>query len=380
MNQIHTTQVNLSSNIINFGIGQPGFDLLPVDIIRQAADLRMAAGDTSFLNYGYELGDGHFRLALAYFLQQHYGIPVTADSLMVTAGASQAIDLICTLFTKPGDVVFVAEPSYFLALRIFADHHLQVVGIPTDDDGIIIESLEEAFTDQKPKLLYTVPSFQNPTGATLTSERRRQLAALSAEHNFLILADEVYQLLNYDKAPPPPMASYIDNEHIFSVGSFSKILAPGLRLGWIQAAPSLLHRLADSGLVDSGGGLNPFTSNIVRIVLEQGWQDAHLAELKAIYKRRVQVMDAGLKRCLPDFAQFVTPAGGFFFWLTLPETIDTSALQESAHKYEVGFQPGTKFSSTHGQQNKMRLSFAFYSEEEIQQGIERLGSLIAAVV
>jgi len=292
MNQIHTTQVNLSSNIINFGIGQPGFDLLPLDIMRRAADLRMSDGDTSFLNYGYELGDGYFRLALASFLQQHYRITVSAESLMVTSGASQAIDLICTRFTQPGDVVFVAEPTYFLALRIFADHNLRVIGIPTDEDGLVIEALVAALADQRPAFLYTIPTFQNPTGATLPKKRRQQLVALSAEYDFLIVADEVYHLLNYAMAPPPPLASYIENEHVFSVGSFSKILAPGLRLGWIQAAPSLLQKLADSGLVDSGGGLNPFTSNLVRIVLEQGWQDAHLADLKAICHTSIHRVNA----------------------------------------------------------------------------------------
>ena len=164
MNLIRTTQANPGADIINLGIGQPGLDLLPLDFIRQAADLRMRAGDTTLLNYGYELGDGYFRLALARFLQQKYGIPVEAESLMATAGASQGLDLLCNCFSKPGDIVFVEEPTYFLALRIFADRDLQVIGLPTDDDGLVIDSLVAALADHQVAFLYTVPTFQNPTG------------------------------------------------------------------------------------------------------------------------------------------------------------------------------------------------------------------------
>ena len=376
MNQIHTTQVNLSTNIINFGIGQPGFDLLPLDIMRRAAEIRMSSSDTSLLNYGYELGDGYFRLALASFLEPHYNLPVSADSLMVTCGASQALDLICTLFTKPGDLVYAAEPTYFLALRIFEDHGLEVNGLPTDEKGLIIADLEAALEDRRPTLLYTVPTFQNPTGATLPHERRQKLVALAQEYNFLIAADEVYHLLHYDQPPPLPLAAYIESEKVFSIGSFSKILGPGLRLGWVQAAPALLNKLAGSGLLDSGGGLNPFTSNLVRVVLEEGWQDAYLANLKTTYQRRAAVMADALKRHLGGTAQFTMPSGGFFFWLTLTPGVDTTALLPAAHEKLVGFQPGIKFSSSNSQQNKMRLSFAFYNEDEIERGIVRLGRVI----
>ncbi|MDX1414288.1 MAG: PLP-dependent aminotransferase family protein [Candidatus Promineifilaceae bacterium] len=377
MNEIHTTQVNLSSDIINFGIGQPGFDLLPLVILRQAADLRMSWGDTHFLNYGYELGDGYFRIALASFLEPHYDLAISPDTLMVTAGASQAIDLICTRFTQPGDVVFVAEPTYFLALRIFADHRLQVVSIAADQDGLIIDELATALEMHRPALLYTVPAFQNPTGATLSQERRQQLVKLAEEHDFLIVADEVYQLLDFGHKPPPPLACFIESQHVFSVGSFSKILAPGLRLGWIQAAPELLKFLADSGLVDSGGGLNPFTSNIVRVALEEGWQDEHLIDLKEVYKQRAARMGSALGEHLPDSVEFDPPTGGFFYWLGLPEIVDTSRLLQTAQKQKVGYQPGIKFSSRQSQHNKMRLSFAFYDEDQIVEGIARLGSVLS---
>ena len=376
MTSIRTTQIDLTTDLINFGIGQPGFDLLPLDIMRRASELRLSQGDTELLNYGYEQGDGYFRLALARFLEQGYGCPVTADSLFITAGASQALDLICTLFTRPGDTVFVEEPSYFLALRIFADHHLNLISLPTDENGLIMAALEEALARHHPIFLYTIPTCQNPTGATLPADRRRQLLALSQQHDFLIVADEVYQLLSYTDSPPLPLAAAIAEGKVLSVGSFSKILAPGLRLGWIQAAPLLLARLITSGLVDSGGGLNHFTSNIVRVVLEQGWQESHLAHLRTVYQRRLQAMQTALQAHWGGVVRFVAPQGGFFFWLALADGVDTAVLLSRAHQHRVGYQPGIKFSSQQGLHNYLRLCFAFYDEATIVKGIERLGLTI----
>jgi DNA-binding transcriptional MocR family regulator len=377
MNEIRTTQANPAPDFINFGIGQPSPDLLPLEIVREATAIRLGEGDASLLNYGYEQGDGYFRLELARFLQRSTHIPVTDDSLMVTAGASQALDLICTRFTKPGDIVFVEEPTYFLALRIFADHHLQVVGLPIDEDGLIIEQLVSALKEQHPAILYTVPTFQNPSGVTLSQAKRQRLIELSEQYDFLVVADEVYHLLDYGLAPPPPLASFSDSGHVLSIGSFSKILGPGLRLGWIQAAASLLQGLISSGLLDSGGGLNPFTSNLIRIVLERGWQDEHLVRLKAVYKSREETMGAALDHHLSDYASYAAPNGGFFFWLALPEKLDTLDFLAEAREYQVGFQPGARFSSNQALRNYVRLSFAYYHDSEIQKGIERLAKAIA---
>ena len=163
------------------------------------------------------------------------------------------LDLICTLFSKPGDTIFVEEPSYFLALRIFADHGLNVVSLPMDKQGLVIEAIEEYLDREKPVFLYTIPTFHNPSSVTLAADRRARLNQLSREHNFLIVADEVYQLLNYEGAPPSPLAAYIDGNSVISLGSFSKIMAPGLRLGWIQAGGEILARL-DSAPRPNGRG------------------------------------------------------------------------------------------------------------------------------
>ena len=376
MHRIPTAQAELPPEMIDFGVGQPDFDILPLEIVRRAAAERLAAGDTTLLNYGYEQGDGYFRLALADFLTRGYAMPVDADSLLVTAGASQTLDMLCTLYTQPGDVILVEEPTYFIALRIFADHRLRVVGVPTDAHGLRMDALEDAVVEHRPALVYVIPSFQNPTGATLPEDRRRQLADLSRRHGFTVVADEVYQLLGYTETPPAPMAAYLDRGNIVSVGSFSKILAPGLRLGWLQAAPAVIERLVNGGLIFSGGSLNHFTSNIVRVALERGWQDEYLAELHALYRTRIDVLDAALRAELGERVRYTKPTGGYFFWLRLPEGVDAAALRPRAQALNVDFRPGINFSGNDGLHNYLRLSFAFYNAARLEEGARRLGQVL----
>ncbi|RME57293.1 MAG: PLP-dependent aminotransferase family protein [Caldilineae bacterium] len=374
---LRSTQVDRTSTVINFGIGQPDFDLLPLEIMQRAAQVRFMEGDAEFLNYGYEQGDGRFRQALAAFLSAGYGQGLDPAQLMITAGASQALDLLCTLFTQPGDTIFVEEPSYFLALRILQeDHGLRAIPLATDEQGLIPAAVEEALTRHRPKLLYTIPTFQNPTGRTLPADRRARLVELAQEYGFLLVADEVYHLLHYGAPPPPPLAAWIHTGHVLSIGSFSKILAPGLRLGWVQATPAHVRRFVGSGLVDSGGGLNPFTSNLVRVALEAGWQEEYLAELRRVYAARLQTMDAALQEHLGSHAHWTTPQGGYFFWLTFSEEVDTSALLQAALAQEVGFLPGVRCSSIGDLRNAMRLCFAHYNEDAIREGVRRLGEVL----
>lgn len=371
---IQTSQINIPPGFIDLGLGDPQFALLPLDLIHQAAGQLFAGNDPSFLQYGAEQGDGRFRQALAKFLSRGYGFLVESDSLFVTAGVSQALDLICTLFTRPGDIIFVEEPSYFLALRIFADHGLRVIPIRTDESGLVIESLEEKLSEFHPKFLYLIPVFQNPTGHTLTRERRARLVALSGTHDFLVVADEVYQFLNYTTTPPSSFAAWTAERNVIALGSFSKILAPGLRLGWIQAESEKINCLVGCGLLDSGGGLNPFVSSVVREVIESGGLEKNIGKLKAVYGSRLIRMESSLRRHIPE-AQFVTPAGGYFFWVHLPG-VETEALREKARARHVDIRPGILFSSRGGLREYMRLSFVFYDEEEIEEGIQRLAKCL----
>jgi len=367
---IPTSQIYIPEGMIDLGAGDPDFSLLPLDMLRYAAEACFAKGDPSFLQYGAEQGNGYFRMALAGFLGRGYSFPVDPDTLFVTNGISNALDLICAHFTRPGETIFVEEPTYFLALHIFADHDLCIVPIQTDGGGLVIEALEEKLAEFQPKFLYTVPTFQNPGGHTLSEERRERLVSLSQARGFLIVADEVYHFLNYSGQQINPFAAYTDLETVISLSSFSKILAPGLRLGWMQVHPSKIKPLTGSGLLDSGGGLNPFTSAIVRELIEAEDLEKNIANLITTYRARLKVMDAALRREIPQ-SQFITPQGGFFFWVRLPG-VDTGKLRGEARDFHVGFRQGDLFSSQGGMHEYVRLCFSFYDEEKIEEGIGRL--------
>ncbi|HEX2697255.1 MAG TPA: PLP-dependent aminotransferase family protein [Anaerolineales bacterium] len=377
-NSLQTVQISVPPDVIDLGRGDPGLSLLPLDLLRRAAEIRFAANDPSFLQYGTEQGDGFFRLALAQFLSKGYGFSVDPDELFVTNGISNALDQICTLFTQPGDTVFVEEPSYFLALRIFADHHLRVVSIETDENGLIPASLRDRLAESRPKFLYLIPTFQNPTGHTLTQERRDELVALSREYDFMLIADEVYHFLNYTQRPPKPFAAYNNSSKVISLGSFSKILAPGLRLGWVQAHPETLKQLINCGLLDSGGGLNPFTSAIIRGAVESGDLEQNISKLVNTYRERVAFMDSCLRKYIPELS-YAIPHGGYFFWARLPSNLDAAELQKKAEPFKVNFRAGVRFSSQDRLKDYMRLCFVFYEPNQIEDGIKRLNQCLKAL-
>ena len=367
--------------MIDFGNGQPSLSLLPVQALRTAADHFLAQGNATLLQYGADQGDAGFRESLAQFLSRRYATPVHARHLMVSASASQALDLVCTRFTRRGDTIFVEEPTYFLALHLFRDHGLQVVGIPIDDEGMQMDALRDALTRHRPTMLYTIPTFQNPSGTTMSAVRREQLMTISREHDLLVVADEVYHLLDFGTAPPLPLAAYAHsaNAHsahaqsarVISLGSFSKICAPGLRLGWIQSAPTLLDTLMNSGLVQSGGGLNPFVSGVMRSMLELGLVEVGLDHLREVYAERSRVLCRALRDELPT-ARFVEPHGGYFVWLELPRDISATQLLPLAVAVGVRFHPGTRFISRDGFAQWMRLSFAHYDAPMLVEGVHRL--------
>ncbi len=367
---LQTIQTLIPPDFIDLGTGDPQLKLLPLEMLRDAAAHRLSQGDRDFLQYGLEQGDGYFRAELAKFLSSRYGFPVSHDELFTTAGISSALALLCSLFTKPGDTIFVEEPSYFLALRIFADYGLRVASIPTDEAGLVIDDLIHALNESKPKFLYIVPTFQNPSGHTLPQERREQLVELAKEHDFLILADEVYQFLSYTQTPPKSFGTYIDSEHVISLGSFSKILAPGLRLGWLQTHSSILQKITACGMLDSGGGMNPFTSAIVRSLIENGGLDGNISMLLGVLGERVRGMSELLQKHIPQ-AQFIPPHGGYFFWLKIAG-MDTTEFRKKAKMQKVDLRPGILFSSRKGLTEYFRLSVSYYDVNQIEEGILRL--------
>jgi len=368
---LSTIQIQTPPGVIDLGRGDPPLSLLPLDLIRESAQIRLSGNDNSFLQYGTEQGDGYLLLALSNFLTKNYGLNVQPENLFITNGISNALDLICTLCTQAGDTVLVEEPSYFLALRIFADHHLNVVSIDTDENGLIPASLEEKLSESRPQFLYLIPSFHNPTGYSLSQERRERVVQLAKEHDLLIVADEVYHFLNYGSQPFTPIAFHTDAKNVISLGSFSKILAPGLRLGWLQAHPDIIKRFAACGLLDSGGGMNPFTSAVVRGVIESGGLENNIGKLRHIYQNQVAAMDEALRLHLRD-AVYKVPQGGYFFWVRLNDRVNASELRKKVSTFKVDFRPGALFSSRNGLENYMRLCFIHYEVDDIQEGILRL--------
>jgi 2-aminoadipate transaminase len=362
--------------VINLGIGQPSADLLPVNLLREASEEFFKVANPQELNYGEKQGDIRFRESLAVFLSLEYGVDTRAESLLLSCGNSQALDFICERFTKPGDTVFVEEPTYFLAFQIFRDHGLNIVPIAMDQDGLVIEALEQALKTSVPVLLYTIPSFSNPGGQTLSESRRNRLVDLSREHDFVIAADEVYQMLPYFGEVPPALGTMIDRGNVLSMGTFSKIMAPGLRLGWIQAPAHLMEIALDSGWINSGGAVNHVTSHIVRHAIDMGLQTSFIEQLRNSYRGRVLAMDESLQEHLSGHARWIRPDGGYFFWLEVDESIDVLELRSRAFDRGVGFQPGEVFTSTGDYKNYIRLSFAHYSEADIHKAVSRLASML----
>lgn len=364
-----------ADNLIDLSLGHPGSDLLPLGEFRQMAARALATAEPELLQYGPKQGAPAFRSALAELLGSSLGVCVDPDSLFVTSGASQALDLVCTVLSEPGDVVLVEEPTYFLALRVFASRGLKVRGIPVDEDGLVIEALEEVLRETRPAFLYTIPTYQNPTGVTLSEERRKRLVEISREHDLPVVADEVYQLLDFGTPPPPPLISFDPDGGVVSISSFSKILGPGLRLGWIQAGPEMITRFVTSAVLTSGGGLNPIASAIVGEGLTSGFQREHLSGLKREFAARLRRFAPAVREALPE-AEFTMPGGGYFLWLRLPG-VDAYELAAVAKQQGVAFQPGPAFSSQAGLSEHVRLSWSYYDAASLATGVGRLARAVA---
>ena len=371
--------ISIPEGVIDLGWGHPSPRLHPTDMLRRATDIVLADGAPIPLQYGATQGYGPLLHSLAEFLsaQDSYTSPVSPQELFLTAGASQAIDHTTTLFTQTDDTVFVEEPTYYLIQSIFEDHGLKVVGVPTDNDGLRMDALEAMLADrsvQTPKMLYIIPTYQNPSGSVLPADRRSKLVELAQQHGFLVLADEVYNLLHYGKPPPPPIASFDTSEEgcVISLGSFSKILGPGLRTGWLQARPPMIQRFATAGLTISGGGLNHFTSTLVHAVLEQGMLQDNIAILRSTYGERVSAMSAAVRKHLGDAVDFTAPGGGYFFWLTFNDGTNTDALLPIAQEHGVNYRPGTAFSASGAFTNAIRLAFALYEPDMLAEGVRRI--------
>eukprot|EP00644_Phytophthora_capsici_P004809 jgi/Phyca11/502585/fgenesh2_kg.PHYCAscaffold_1_\ len=310
-----------ADEMINFKVGQPAPAMLPLDKIREAATLKFAETDPMYLQYGVIKGYPKFRKTLAEFLTKGYQHEVDPEKLFVTNGVTGGLALICSLFLQSGDLVFMEEPSYFLALSIMKDFKINVRQIRMEEDGLDIDELERLLKRGiVPKMLYTIPTCHNPTGRTLSVEKRKRLVDLSVKYGFIIIADEVYQLLSFPHVtPPPPMFTFDEHDTVLALGSFSKILAPALRLGWIQGSHKLLSKIEACGQLDSSGGINPVISGIVHSAIASGLQQQHLDETVQTLWGRADALMKELKAHLPEGVTFEVPDGGYFVLVRLPE-------------------------------------------------------------
>ena len=371
---------------VNFQVGQPAASLLPLETVREAAALKLVEDDPLLLQYGNIAGYPAFRESLAGFLSgaDGYGVHVSSEELFVTNGVTGGLSLVCTLFTEPGDVVFAEEPSYFLALSIFKDHKLNCTQIPMDEHGLDVDALEKMLESGViPKFVYTVPTAHNPTGRTLLPERRERLVALSKQYGFYVVADEVYQLLTFPQnKAPPPMFTFEEPDcadpTVISMGSFSKILAPALRLGWIQSSRPILEKIFACGQLDSSGGMNPVISGIVHAAIDSGAQAKNLAAVKETLWERCRSLMAALdEHLVPTGCSYEVPDGGYFVLVKLPGGMSANAvLDEGRDNHKVQFLPGANFADS--MSDYLRLSFSYYDADELVVGVLRLADCVAA--
>ncbi len=388
-----TTQHGRDSRTVDLARGDPGADLLPAALVRAAADRVTAALDPDLLQYGHEPGDAGFRAALTAFLEGEGAGASAPARLFVTAGASLALHLICALFASPGERVLVARSTYHLALAQFRDQRLRVEAIEGDADGMLPEALDEALRAAPAALLYLVPAFANPTGTTLPRARQEALVAVAARHGVRVAADEVYRLTGFapvdaDGARVPRSLAALGSEQVLSLNSVSKILSPGLRLGWIEGPAADLRRLGSSGVLRSGGGMNPFTAALVGEAIASGALRAHLARLREALRERHDALVAALRADLPD-AQFEPVAGGYFLWLRLPG-VDVSAepTRAALRRHGVRIAPGTLFAADVAdaaggaaptaprQREWARLCFAHGTSATLRDGVARLAAAV----
>ena len=369
-------KVAAQPEIISFAGGLPAPELFPVDAVRAAADEVLTRSGREALQYGPSEGFPALREWIAHEMQSR-GIQAAPADVLVTNGSQQVLDLVAKLFINPGDVVLTENPTYLAAIQAFQALEARFVPVPTDGEGLIPEALPELIKQHRPKFLYTIPNFQNPTGVTLSAKRRQALARIAAEHQLMVLEDDPYGKLRYSGTEVPPIKHWDEAGCVLYASTFSKTIAPGLRLGWIAAPADVFSRLLTlkqaADLHTSG-----FDQRVALAYLTGNDQSVHLERIRHAYGERFAVMDAALKVEMPANYQWTKPEGGMFLWLTGPVELDGLKLLEQAIKHQVAFVPGRDFFPTDGGSNYLRLNFSNSQPERIREGVRRLGALCRA--
>ena len=369
-----------SSDIISLAGGLPAPETFPVEQIKAITQDVLTNHADKALQYGTTKGFTPLRLALARWMERRYGIPTSKVEIMMVAGSQQALDLIGRVFINPGDLVVVEGPTYLAALQAFKYYDPEFISIPMDHDGMRVDLLEEKLRElkaqgKKVKFVYTVSTFQNPMGVTMSVDRRKRLVELADEYDFLIVEDSPYTELRYSGDPVPPVKHFDDTGRVIYLGTFSKILAPGFRLGWIAAQPQFIRKM-EIAKQSIDLCANTLAQVIAWKYVENGYLDEHIPRIIEFYKPRRDAMLEALEEYMPEGVEWTRPDGGMFIWLTLPEGIDTKMMLEKAVAKGVAYVPGEAFFAHRDVKNTMRLNFTYVPEETIREGVRRLAEVI----
>ena len=373
--------------LISFAGGLPAPEVFPVDEFKEACDVVLSEVGPQSLQYS--TTEGYY--PLRELIARHscrYGIQVDPDNIQITSGSQQALDLLGKLFINIGDRILLEAPTYLGALQAWNAYGPEYVTVPSDENGMQTESLENALRTG-PKFIYVLPNFQNPTGATLSLERRMQLIELADQYGVPIVEDDPYGQLRYEGDHLPPVVVLDDqyqkngdqNYHgnVIYLSTFSKTLAPGIRLAWIVAPKEVISKI-----VQGKQGADLHTSTFIQMVAYEvasgGFLDEHVRKIRKIYGERRDVMLSAMETHFPDGVTWTRPLGGMFLWVTLPEGLDATQLFDEAVKLQVAYVPGAPFFPVGGGENTMRLNFSNATPEMIQEGIARLGKVFQGAI
>ena len=365
-------------DIVSLAGGMPNLSAFPMEMMASVVEKLILENGQEALQYG--SGQGHPKLrAQICDVMALEGIVAHPDDVIVTTGSQQALDLISRIFIDPGDVVLAEAPSYVGALGTFSQYEAQVVHVAMDNDGLIPQALREAITTtraagRKIKFLYLIPNYQNPAGVLLSPARRTEILEICNKENIFVVEDNPYGLLGFDRPSPNAMRAE-DSENVIYLGSFSKTIAPGFRVGWALVPQALKEKLVIA-LESSVLCPSNFTQLAISSYLsDQPWRD-QIASFTQLYKVRRDAMLESLDKYFPKGATWTKPGGGFYVWATLPEGIDTKALMPKAIVGKVAYVPGTAFYADGFGTREMRLSYCYPTPERIREGINSLGHVL----
>ena len=362
--------------IISFAGGLPAPELFPTDKLSEIAVRVLKEDGRSALQYGPTEGYKPLRKIIAQERMTTAGVNVTMDNILITNGSQQGLDFTGRIFLDKDDVVICESPSYLGAINAYRAYMPKFVEIPMDDNGMIIEELAKALQQYpKAKFIYTIPDFQNPTGKTLSLDRRIKLLELAEKYDIPIIEDNPYGELRFDGEHIPSLMSLDKTGRVIYLGTFSKTFCPGFRLGWVCASEEILSKYI---IAKQGADLqsSSISQREAALFMQTYKLDDHIENIKKVYKVRRDLMIEMMEKEFPKVCKFTYPKGGLFTWVTIPEQYDAAEILQLALKEKVAFVPGRSFFANGNEGNHFRLNFSNMSEEKIIEGIKRLGKVL----